>query len=500
VDIPRGLLVVLIAASSFAATDAPQNVAALHEVYSAHWSRAAELCRAIVRADPSQGDAWDCLVRALIEDHRADEAYAAADEALKSAPESAGAYTAQGRALYRQGQLAAAETAFQKAIHRDARSAGALAGLVRVRHTVAKHKSAEALATMAYHAAPDDPELILGWANTLKGAEHIEALRRALAIYDPETREAKSLRAHIAADTAVGDRHTRVLESPYRAYDLNLVDVLSPAGSRGIGLRVRFNDSWQGTFLLDTGASGFSLSRKGARKAGLEALEAEGTEVRGIGDRHVPDSFHYLAETLRIGDLVLGNCPVSVFDAAKESDADGLIGADVFSRFIVQIDWPRRKLRLLPYPGLAGPPEEPRDSDDQPAAGFQRIYVVGHALLIPTFIDDEPRSLFMVDTGSNANIVNVAVARGATKVHSDSQTVVRGIQGRVKDISRADRVRLTFANFRQDNVGVLVMDLTHVSDSGGVEIGGVLGMPVLSQLVLTIDYRNAAIRLTRDQK
>jgi tetratricopeptide (TPR) repeat protein len=498
VDI-QSLLVVLVAALSFAATDAPQKSAAQHELYSAHWSRAAELYREILRADPSQGDAWDALVRALIEAHRADDAYAAADDAMKNAPETAGAYTARGRALYRQGHLAEAEASFLKAFGLNEKYADALAGLARVRRGVAKFKMAEDLDMMAYRAAPDDPELILSWANTLKGAQHVAALRRALAIFDPETREARSLRAHIASDVALGDRHARVLESPYREYELNLVNILSgPRQSRGVGLRVRFNDSYEATLLLDTGAGGLSLSRKAAKKAGFEALEEEGTEVHGVGDRNRPNSFRYLASEVRDGDLILRNYPVAIFDAAKDSDADGLIGGDVFARFLVQLDWPHMKLRLLPYPGVTTPSEDARDSDP-PANGFQRIYSVGH-LLIPTLINDEPASLFLIDSGASMNLVNATAARNATKVRGDHSTVLRGVQGRVDSVSRADRVRLTFANFRQDNTDMLAMDLSHASDELGIEVAGVLGMPVLSQLVVTIDYRNAAIRLERGRR
>jgi len=39
------------------------------------------------------------------------------------------------------------------------------------------------------------------------------------------------------------------------------------------------------------------------------------------------------------------------------------------------------------------------------------------------------------------------------------------------------------------------MDLSRAGDDLGVEVGGFLGMPVLRQMVLTIDYRNAAVRL-----
>jgi tetratricopeptide (TPR) repeat protein len=493
-SIKKVYLIAVIAASFVgAAAENPSRDAAQRELYSAHWPRAVDLYRDILRDDPSWGAGWDSLVRALIEARRAGEAYEAADRALKSAPETAGAYTAQGRALWRQGQLAQAEASFRKASSLDAKNPYALEGLARVFRTVAKFATAERLATSAYQAAPDDPGLVLAWANTLKGAAHVEALRRALSIYDPATEEAKRLRAHIAADIALGDPHTRTLASPYRSYELNLVDIFeNPKYPHGVGLHVKFNDSYQGTLLLDSGAGGISLSRKAAKKAGFETLEEEGGDVRGIGDKEPASEFRNLASEVRIGDLVVQNCPVSIFDTAKDSSHDGLIGTDFFSKFLVELDWPHKKLRLSPYPGLTAPPDGVHDSDDRLPPGFLRIFYFGH-LVIPTFINDGPARLFIIDSGSSTNLINVTAARDITKVHHDNYTNVQGVQGRVKEVSRADRVRLRFSTFSQDNADMVALDLSRMSDDMGMEMGGLLGMPVLRNLAMTIDYRNAAI-------
>ena len=57
-----------------------------------------------------------------------------------------------------------------------------------------KFKSARTFMIAAYRISPGDPRLIAAWANTLQGDEHIAALQRALAIYDPGSREARALR------------------------------------------------------------------------------------------------------------------------------------------------------------------------------------------------------------------------------------------------------------------------------------------------------------------
>ena len=61
-------------------------------------------------------------------------------------------------------------------------------------------------------------------------------------------------------------------------------------------------------------------------------------------------------------------------------------------------------------------------------------------------------------------------------------------------VSRADRISLVFAGFRQDNADVIAISLERMSDSFGVGFGGILGMPVLRNLALTVDYRGGAIK------
>jgi hypothetical protein len=48
----------------------------------------------------------------------------------------------------------------------------------------------------------------------------------------------------------------------------------------------------------------------------------------------------------------------------------------------------------------------------------------------------------------------------------------------VDQASRADRISLIFAGFRQDNPDLIAINLEKMSDSMGVGFGGILGVPV----------------------
>ncbi|MGA2590010.1 MAG: aspartyl protease family protein [Bryobacteraceae bacterium] len=487
---------VLLAASltlRAASPDAAQE--AEKELFAARYDNAAVLYAKLLHDDPAWAPGYYGVVRALIGAYRPHEAYAAAAEGLLHAPETADVQAAAGMAAFRGGDLAKAETSFRKALKIAPNYAGALSGLASIYSSASKFKTARKLMIAAYRALPNDPRLITEWANTLQGAEHVAALEQALAIYDPGSREARALRAHIAADNAGHDRKLRRLTSPYESYEIKLAPILAgPNKVYGVGLRVLLNKKDVGRLLLDTGASGISISPKAAEKAGLEVLGNESMEARGIGDRKPQDSFRYLAAEVSISDVTFADFPVSVFQSAKTSDVDGLIGADVFQRFLVTIDFKGMQLALDPYPGAPPPANEPQDSVDPLPGGFFRVFRFGHYLTIPVSVNERAPRLFLIDSGGSINLIDTAVAEESTKVHGDDRTQLRGIQGKVKDVARADRASLVFAGFRQDNSDLLATNLESSGNSSGVGLAGILGMPVLWQMKMTIDYRNGAVR------
>jgi len=325
------------------------------------------------------------------------------------------------------------------------------------------------------------------------------ALERALAVYDPETEQAQRLRSHVAADRALGNRKTRRLISPYESTTIKLLQLLDdPTRQRGVGMKVQLNGRESVKLLLDTGASGVSLSPKAAEKAGLESLGGERSQAHGIGDGKASDSTRYLAAELRAGDLVLADVPIEVFRAAKQVDFDGIIGADVFSRFLVTIDFVHTRMLLEPHPDQQRNHADVIDDSydaDNPLPGLFRVFRFGAHLAIPTRVNDGMSKLFLVDSGSSSNLIDTETAKEATKVYGDDRIAVRGIQGSVNKISRAERISLVFAGFRQDNPDLLSISLEKTGDSLGAGLGGILGWPVLRQMKLTIDYRNGAVRL-----
>ncbi len=470
-------------------------LAAKKHLNAALYEDAARDYATAIQQTPTDADAYYGRVRALLEAHHSADAFQTADLALKKVPDTAPAEAAAGFADIRRGEINSAEKHFRAAQKVDPQCAAAMSGMAEIYSMVSQFAKARDLYRAAYHAAPDDSDAMLSWANTLDGAEHIAALEKVLSILDPTTENAQSLRAHIAHDKAVGDRKLSRLMSPYGSARVKLIRFMDgPNHSRGLGVQVRLNDKSNVKLLLDTGASGIAISPKAAERANLRILSAETTRARGIGDLAPQSSLTYLADEVRAGSVIFADYPIHAFQSAKSPDFDGLIGPDVFSRFIVGIDFPNTELQLEPK---RDSPVEPTGRD-KPAPGFYRVFRRGNHLLLPAMINGKRLALFLIDSGSTDNMIDTATAHEVSGLSKDSGTV-QGIQGKVKQTSRADRISLTFAGFRQDNPNLLAISLEKMSDSMGVGMGGILGMPVLEHMKLTIDYREGTVRFEYKQ-
>jgi predicted aspartyl protease len=303
----------------------------------------------------------------------------------------------------------------------------------------------------------------------------------------------------------------------------------NPTHIHGYTLAVSLNGK-KGDLLLDTGASGFLIDQGLARKAGI--TELSGTNIGGLGDQGRKTGFVGFADSIKIGEVEFHDCRVSVLEKRSVLGEDGLIGGDVFSNFLVEIDFPKEKLRLSPLPkrpeesapavatapegsgaggdaptGKAGsgpsapaspPPRRgPRDRYIAPEMqSYTQVYRFGHDLLVPTQLGEPTPRLFLLDTGSTVNMMSLAAAQELTKVHGNPNMHVQGLSGPVADVYRADKTVLQFGRLRQENQDVTTFDLSHLSDRVGTEISGILGFATLRLLEIRIDYRDGIVDFT----
>jgi predicted aspartyl protease len=295
-----------------------------------------------------------------------------------------------------------------------------------------------------------------------------------------------------------------------------------PKHIRAYGLEVKFNNT-SARLEVDTGAGGLLISRTVAERAGLKPFSQ--SEMSGIGDQGYKPGYTAFADSIRIGNLDFKDCTVRVLDSRSVlGDTDGLIGMDVFSRFLVTLDYPMRKMLLGPLPPRPGEAigAEPglntndAESDDSGTSSeaaangphdryvapemkdYTRVYRVGHDLILPAALNGAKLKLFILDTGAWATSISPQAAREVTKVHADHEMEIKGISGKVEKVFTADQITFTFGHMSQKVYDVASFDTSNISKSVGMDISGFLGAATLKLLTIHIDYRDGLVKFDYD--
>jgi predicted aspartyl protease len=383
-------------------------------------------------------------------------------KALAQSPGSPAVHNFLGELHLSQGHISASEKELKKAIELDEKFSRAWYELSRVYDLASLHHRAELCLVQAHELAPKD--------------ETYEAALAVLRRPRQHPGEARLTSEYFHAEIPFG-----VLMSDGRHI-------------RAFSLPVSINGGKPLRLMIDTGAGGILLRTKAAERAGLRKITD--TKIGGIGDKGKRDGWVSQADRVQIGNVAFADYPVEVTDKDALSDEDGLIGTDVFADFMVTLDFFNRKLLLDPLPGAN--PDRTRTFDrtiTSELKDFSPIFRLGHTLLIQTKINDTDPVLFVIDTGSTTSLIAKKVAKAATKVYSDDNTVMKGLSGKVREVSRTNELIIQFANFKQRNQEMVAFDFDGVSRGYSIDIGGVLGLPLLNMFrSVTIDYRDGLIK------
>jgi hypothetical protein len=117
---------------------------------------------------------------------------------------------------------------------------------------------------------------------------------------------------------------------------------------------------------------------------------------------------------------------------------------------------------------------------------------IGNFLLIEAKWDRFGPYRFLIDTGSSATLVTPALARrypGLALPSAASPRVrVKGADGSITELPRANLRRLELGEARFEDIDVLIYDCGPLSAHLGVRIDGVLGFPLFREIFLTLDY------------
>jgi tetratricopeptide (TPR) repeat protein len=481
----------------------------------------------VLKSDPQSGAAYAGIVRCYLKQDNVHNAAEWLAKGLQANSEDPRLKEAEGELLFRQGSIVESEHIFVQLINSGKAPARAYLGLARISSATALYAREHRLLLRAHELDPGDPDIQRVWLRSLPRADRVKALEADLAETrgdDAETTHSiggnlEMLKARQAASDA-----TCHMVSDVSATETDLRPLLRDASHlRGLGLPVVVNGQ-KSTLKFDTGAGGILIHSGLAERAGLKRLSD--THIGGIGDQGLAKGYRAVAQSIRIGKLEFLNCVVEVVDKRSVvEEEEGLIGADVFERFLIEIDFPNRKLNLSPLPPRPGElPAKPSlaideeksssESDPNPANSpastppapryFDRfigpemktytpVLRFGHMLLVPTKINGVSLKLFLIDSGAFNNLITPDAAREVTKVHEKDDMTVKGVSGKVNKLYDTGTVVLEFGGLLQKNVDMGAFDFSNISRSVGTEISGTIGFPVFLFLKLRIDYRDALV-------
>ncbi len=481
------------------ASSQPISVASLLRADAAYRARqfvvAAREYSHVIDADPANGTAHTGLVRALLKLDKVVEAARAAERACFCRPSDATLLATAGDVWFRRGDFARAEQTYRAAVAANPTCARGHWGLGRIDLIERRNRSARQRFVTAYRIDPHDADIVLDWARTLPvAAARVEAIERYLTLAaNEDPAMLAGIRARAAALKALGEDEPFVVADAHHPYRLELREALGPNGPlhayrvfatvRGQKLRLT----------LDTAASGIHLNRKVAARLGLVPV-AETAPMKGVGDEGAQRGFLAIADALEIGDVRMTRCEIAVASGEPFGDSDGVIGTDVFSHFLVKVDFPRRTVDLIP-------PEAGEESiagdfwsvERHPRAGFTPVHVFGHLLLADASVNSVPGFLLALDSGAPVQVLSTAAAGRVTRLHLGTASVW-GVSGQVRDTLTTGHVTLRVGPLEQPG-SVLAVDLDDQSRRAGTEISGLIGLDALRRCILTIDYTNGLVRL-----
>ena len=481
------------------------------------YTTAEAVFRAALAKDPGSEAASLGLVRSLIGEDKSADARALADGLLIKHPQSALAEVAVAESAYRAADFATAKSRAAHALQDNGCEPQALAIVAKLYAITARFATAARLLATAHAIRPNDDLIRRDWIQSLPRQQRTDELAKYLretSSLDAKTRDSLGteeafLKARHPGDcrvTAKSDNVKLLLKPVYASF------ALQPTA---YGLDVSINGKSR-RLQVDSGASGIVLTPAAAKRIGLTP-EFQ-VHAGGIGDEGDVGSYITHVASIQIGDVELSNCTVEVLEKSK-LDVDGLIGTDVFRRWLVILEYEHADIRLAPLPAVTdaksdagaavavGSPGAPDQEDDRPVDAtvpaemkdWLPVVRVGHQILLPSRLNKGPLHYVIADTGASSTTFSTALAAEVGKLQEDSTARFEGISGEVKKVYKVSRASLIFGTLALPPQDYPAFDITSISHDSGMEVSGLLGLPTLSRLTISIDYRDNLIQMKFDK-
>ncbi len=396
-----------------------------------------------------------------------------------------------GEIALRRGKVEDAERQFRDAIAMEPGSARAWFRLGQVSECTFNRKTAQGCFRRAHELAPSAAPAVLLWAMTLEGGQEVAAFETFLGLAkDEDPRRIQQARALLEIRRVLGDRKPFGLVSSYRRAQIRLEPVLHGRELHAYRVPVSINGAEAARLLLDTGAGGIVINASLAARFRIKRLAA--ATVSGLGEGGDTRGYVGVAERVRVGPVEFRDAVITVSEGPSVGGEQGLLGTDIFEPFVVTLDLPDGVMRLEPFPGVGD--DRPADRGFQSDPERERIYRIGHMLMVPTSVSGSEPAMFVIDTGASQTLIARDFAAELARMRSAAGMPLGGISGKISEVEAADDLKFKFGGFSVRCLDTLSVNLKRHGEDMGMEVAGFLGFPILKLFSITLDYRNGLVK------
>lgn len=461
---------------------------------SGDYAHALPLLQQAIAQNPKDPALQAALLSVLVYQGKVDDAAETAADDAQNFPQSPEVIAARGEFAFYMGDMPAAGDLFRKALSIKDETPRAFYGLYRLQRAASMYRSARLLCLKAHQLDPDDALIALAFGRYLVGdkrREFLPAFIQSHPWFYGHLEQTEATTSDLRDE--LDQRKPFEQDGPRQEITVPLVTLHDGQRIAGLGIQLSIEGGKKLTLLLDTGASGMLLSQPAIDKAGLNHVGS--TQVGGIGSKGLRNAFLAVADTCSVSTIQFKTCVFQATEGKKHGmDNDGLMGPDVFSDYIITIDFQRRTMHLVPLPERNPNPQAYDRAPLPMEQGFTPVYRQGNHLFISTQVNRKSTGLFLLDTGAQIVLIDNTFAQLTTKIHGNEYVRIHGVSGSVKDVFEADKAELLFARFRlPSSVPLTAIDLNNGPGHQELRMDGILGFPVLVLFRLSLDYRNGLV-------
>lgn len=246
----------------------------------------------------------------------------------------------------------------------------------------------------------------------------------------------------------------------------------------------------EGKAILDTGSQINVINSVFISKNQLDFSHGKKYKIQGVFGVNSRSSFNKVPVSIFDTEFILDNLVSAPFGHPNNQI---ILGAGFFSRFVVQIDYPQSKMRIMSRDAINL--KDIKNVKMQPDIGTGKP-------IVRVKLNNEMSAWLLLDTGNAGGIMidrKVAKNKQWLEKYSSKSSVSRGVNTvGFTEVFRLPSIK--FGPYELENVLTSVpgenqsTNITHQSDIKwshikGKKVRGLLGYDVLKHFVVTIDYK-----------